>query len=383
MSHDPKLSLAELETETTPTRVEPLLNEPVVVDRTERIQSALETQTDQNKVQFLPRFEEYLGGATFDAQTGRYAEVSPERKAEIEKDLGELGELMAGADFGWWLDGAINVSLYQEDGNFIRDHKDVDMSISVDNLPALEKQLYARGSAIVYVDRDRYTETERCLEIVSADEIKERNLGKLQIVRLNADGKISSNSDQLNFIDLHVLQRGADGSVTIPYSGVTFPKEYFETNHTHVAKNGRSIHLSHPAIVAYHKVESGRDYDFSDITLMRGMLSDADVRMLENIFQKEPERILERYSPVIKNAFDQLNPEMSDAEIISVLEQTGISQDPDAAAFIKNFPRYLHTHSEMTSEDFMQALFAEIKVTEKLGKRAQSKIDKLHKALGR
>lgn len=384
MSNDPKAPLTEAEKEASSTMTELLLGKSSIVDRTERVQNALEKHIDQNKVQFLPRFEEYLGGATFDATNGQYAEVTAERKTEIEKRLGELGELMADADFGWWLDGAINISLYRQDGNFIRDHKDVDISISFDDLPVLEKQLRARGYMIVYANRDQYTETERCLEIVSADEIKQRNLGELQIARVDADGKINGEFDHLNFIDLHVLHRGADGSVTVPYSGVVFPKEYFETTgRTFVAKNGRSINLSHPVIVAYHKVESGRDYDFSDITMMRDLLSDTDVRMLESIFQKEPQRILERYSPSIKKTFEQINSEMSDAEIISALEQTGISRDPDGALFVKKFPQYLRSHGEMTSEDFMQVLFIEIKVVEKLSKRAQLKIDKLHEALGR
>ncbi len=347
----------------------------------ERVRRALEHSGQNFKTQFLKKFDDF-SGANFDETIKKYQGPTTERKIEIEKRLNDLGELMEGAEFGWWLDGAINISLLQGDGSFIRDHKDVDMSISVENLPALEKQLATRGYTIIFSDRTRYTETQRCVEVVSAVEIAERALSELQIARINPNGMINNEHDKLNFIDLHIIVSNEDGTKTIPYSGTTFPAEYFAHGRIYTTTSGRLVNLSHPALVAYHKIETGRNYDLTDITLLKEHLTAADILMLDGVFKNEPERILQRYAPTIKKGFEDLKTTMSDEEIRTTLAKTGVVRDPDAARFVDEFPKFYREHSEMNAEEFFQKLLKSAKIVDKLHMRAQEKIEKLYRALG-
>ena len=329
------------------------------------------------KIQFLPRFEEFKGGEVDDE--GKYAEPSPERKAEIERRLDQLGDIMDGASFDYHLDGAINISLIQD--RFIRDHKDVDMSVADADLGALEEQLKKKGYVIVYADRNRYTETQRCLEVVSAAEVQKRKLYELQLARVDANGKIQEDFGELNFIDLHVPHRDAEGNIFIENSGVTLPAKYFEKNKTHQTPGGHEIPVSHPVVVAYHKVESGRDYDFQDIAHLKDQLSQEDVAFLVETFEHEPERKLEQYVPMMEKIFARVNPEMTTEEVSSQLEKTGIGKDPEGKAFIAEFPGLLKADPKMNKETFVALFMDRMHVKDKLDARAKEKVERLKKAL--
>jgi len=329
------------------------------------------------KIQYLPRFEEFKGGQVDEA--GKYAEPSPERKAEIEKRLDQLGNIMDGANFDYHLDGAINVSLLQN--KFIRDHKDVDISVADEDLEALDEQLKRKGYVIVYADRDRYTDTHQCLEVVSAKEVVERKLQELQLAKVDGDGKIKDDYGELNFIDLHVPHRDKEGNITIESSGVTLPAKYFQRDQKYQTQAGHEISISNPVVVAYHKVESGRDYDFQDISHLKDYLSDEDVAFLTDVFRQEPERKIQRYTPIVKKIFSGINPSMSPEEIMGQLEKSGISKDPDGKAFIAEFPEILKANPNMDEEQFLALFMEKFRMREKLEVQAQEKIGKLHKAL--
>lgn len=329
------------------------------------------------KIQYLPRFEEFKGGKVDEA--GKYAEPSPERKAEIERRLDQLGDIMDGASFDYHLDGAINVSLLQK--KFIRDHKDVDISVADDDLQALDEQIKKKGYVIVYADRDKYTETHRCLEVVSAKEIAERKLGELQIAKVDKQGKIKDDYAELNFIDLHVPHRTDNGDIIIGGSGVSLPAKYFQRIEKYHTQGGHEIPVSHPVVIAYHKVESGRDYDFQDISHLRDYLTDEDKKFLVGIFEQEPERKVQQYLPMIKKMFASVNPGMRPDEILSQLEKSGVGKDPDGRVFIDEFPANFKGNPDMGEEEFVRLFTEKVKLKEKLETRAKEKIDKLRKAL--
>lgn len=323
------------------------------------------------KIQFLPRFEELKGGQV-DKQ-GKYTEPSLEQKVEIERRLDQLGDIMDGANFDYHLDGAINVSFLHN--KFIRYHKDVDISIVYEDLEALDKQLKMKNHVIVYANRDNFTDTHQCLEIVSAKEITQRKLDELQLAKVDSNGIIR------DFIDLHVHPKDKAGNITIENSGVVFPAKYFQKDKKYYTQGGHEIPVSHPVVVAYHKVESGRDYDFHDISYLKEYLSDEDVAFLTNVFKQEPERKLQQYLPAIKKMFAGINPGMRPDEIMDQMEKSGISKESDGKAFIAEFPDILKTDPAMNEKQFVALFMEKLKLKEKLDARAKEKLDKLYKAL--
>lgn len=342
-----------------------------------------EQKIDHLKFQYLPIFPEFQGGV-IDEQ-GKYQEPNTERAEEINNRLDELGEIMEGADFEFWLDGAINISLIQ--GKYIRDHKDVDISITQDNLPDLEKQLKAKGYVIVYANREKNTATQRCWETVGASEIISRNLKELLLVKVDESGKIQDTDDVLNFVDLHVHRQDEEENLIISYSGAVIPRHYCDRYKTHTTKSGHKIPVSHPVLVAYHKAEQGRDYDFTDIAHLRNNLSEEDRDFLVAILEAEPQYRIERYKPFLSSVFDRINIDMSEDEIKQLLMEYPVfatfkAQDANVARFIEDFPNYYKAHPHITADEFIDYLFTTTKIKEKLQQNAQDKIDKLRKAFG-
>jgi len=338
-------------------------------------------KVDDLKFQFFPKFESFTGGQA--DKEGKYSEPTAERGAEIERRLDQLGEIMAGAGFDYLLDGAINISLLKN--KFIRDHKDVDISIVDQDLMALDEQIKKKGYVIVSAARDKATDSQRCLEIVSPQEIIERNLRELQLARIDDDGKILNDSKDINFIDLHVHHRDSVGNIVINYSKVNLPAKYFQENGRYQTASGYEIPISHPVVVAYHKVESGRDYDFTDIGYLKDLLSEEDKSFLLDLFEQEPKRALEQFTLKVKEIFSDINPQMPAEEIKSQLEKSGIGKDPRGRAFIEDFLKMLVAEPEMNEARFIAIVAEKFEIKIEIEKRkvqAKNKVDKLKEALG-
>lgn len=328
----------------------------------------------RQKLQFLPAFEEsFVGGKT--NSEGKYVEPSPERRAFLEQQLDQFGALMSGAKFHYVLDGALNISLLNK--TFIRDHKDIDMSVVDADLEALDAFLRSRGYAIVFTHREKKTEKKRCLEVVSAKDIVERKLQDLSVARINDRGIIQNTHEMVNFMDLHVHHTDADENLVLSDGGAVIPKKYAKSVDVYRTINGHSIPVSHPVLVAYHKTKSGRDHDYHDISYLNAFLSDEDRRFLRDLIQREQERKLRNAIPRAKQLFTQFDRRMSAEEIIEILERAGLGKNMEERAFIKEFPVLYKNNLSMDDEKFVTLLMDRLEVK----KKAQEKLDRLERAL--
>jgi len=66
-------------------------------------------------------------------------------------------------------------------------------------------------------------------------------------------------------------------------------KNFFEPVNKELP-NGKEIHLSQPAVVAYHKLHSNRPYDLTDLQRLRPYLQAKDFAMLRLVLEGEIEK---------------------------------------------------------------------------------------------
>ena len=250
-----------------------------------------------------PHWGEFEG--TKVTESGEYQEPTEEEKAAIEQRLGRLAEVFQSADFPWQLDGAINISLY--DGKFIRNHKDLDVGVFKDDLSRLDTQLEKNGMGIYLTFEKGGKKLTRRLR---GEDFATVEPGKteLSICKVGADGRIDRDpGEPFNFVDLHVNERNQEGDVIGGPDGTTLPKEYFEPRQA-VSPAGHEINVSHPAVVAFHKLQVGREHDLKDLELLAPHLGERDFASLNGIIAGEADRSESRAREVATEMWESIAP---------------------------------------------------------------------------
>lgn len=259
------------------------VDQPSTQPNGERVPSPTETPVPPEPegsaelwVQERDAFDDFI--AHIDADDERRPPTSAER-AELDARLERLGDIFAGLDVRWTLDGALNISLLA--GDYIGVHKDVDISIEPDDLPVLEAALRERGYGLfVSLQKDPNDEkSKRIMRRIGADAARERYAMRepLLIAAIDGAGRIPEDgATPLNFIDVHVVQRDGERRA-IGVGGVMLPEAWFAPQPQ--GFHGRAINRSHPAKVAYYKVFQGRAYDGTDLRKLAeiGALTGEDV----------------------------------------------------------------------------------------------------------
>lgn len=308
-----------------------------------------------HRYQPIPLWEEFHGGEL--DEVGEYREPTPERREKIENGLERLAEVFAGADFPWTLDGAVNISLYR--GRFMRDHKDLDISVFSDDLHKLESLLKAHSYGL-FVSRGM-GEQEMLVERVRADQLEaELHVGdpNIMIITIDAEDKIARDvEDPINYSDLHVhvLEKEQQG-ILIHYTGMTLPKRFFEPIRKELP-SGKSINLSQPGIVAYHKLHANRAYDRTDLGRLRPYLREEDFRMLKDILPREKAKIEQAALRVLREIWDSIadsprNPPVISEKIFMHPEVAKHKVYPDIAEYVSSLSQFVATHPTLTFEEF-------------------------------
>lgn len=291
-------------------------------------------------------------GAEWDEDKG-YKEPTTEQKEKINIRISRLAEIMEGADFPWYLDGAINISLYK--GEYIRDHKDLDMSMFAEDFNKfdllLEKQNFGIFEKIKREDKELW---ER-IHNVERGTIKE-----YQAAQIDKRGKFIKTDDPFNYIDLHIHSRDKNGNVVINYSGSVLPKEFFEPVKKSLP-NGKEINLSQPAIVAYHKLNEGRDFDFIDLKLFRNKLDDKDFEMLHKVFNRETPESMFQAKEKLKEIWLILDSGMNKEKIKTTIakhpDMSSRIKDPKIKIFIEKISEYIFSNSNTNEDAFIKQSF--------------------------
>ncbi len=189
---------------------------------------------------------------------------TPEERRGMDADLIQLGDLFADSGIRWQLDGAINVSLLTKPaGEYIGAHKDVDVSVFLDDIGKLDAHLGRRGYGLFESRHKDPTDPDsvRVMERLGAAGITGRPEQNLLIARIDASGKLAE-GPELDFIDLHAVRPGPDGRPIGPF-GAPLPEKWYRSRR--VDFQGRELRVSDPSLVAYFKLRQGRSYDMDDI----------------------------------------------------------------------------------------------------------------------
>lgn len=301
-----------------------------------------------------PDWGEFHGSET--DEFGGYRMPTPEESESFKKRIERMAEIFEGADFQWFLDGAMNISLYR--GEQIRAHKDIDMSVFEEDLSRLDEFLSKRGFGIFANAADR-----RTMRRLTGTELVSSCEPDLSICKIGQDGRIESDrTEPFNFVDLHVNERDSEGNVSVPGGiGISLPKEYFIPIRKPF-ENGKEIFLSHPAVVAYHKLCQGRPHDFTDLKRLRKYLDEKDLGMLREIFKKEAEVTDKAVDIILVRIWDSLSKSKAlflsrDPKVVSEIlwedpDINGMSHDERVTGYADSISSYVSEHPKISYDDF-------------------------------
>lgn len=314
-----------------------------------------ETNTQENPhTEERPSWGEFTGNKT--NEFGEYREPTLEERKKFEKGINHVSEIFENADFQWYLDGAINISLYRD--KQIRDHKDLDISVFQEDLVKVNDLLTRKGFKI-FVNFEE--NGKNLMREATMEELLTMDKPSLSIRKVDLDGKIQrQTNDSFNFIDLHIQSKDARGNTIVFYNGTSLPKEFFNPIEKELS-NGKKINLSQPAIVAYHKLHSNRLYDLTDLQKLKSNLQEKDFTMLQQVLEKEnaetkqkvKEKLQEAWnllSPILKTTHDQkviseklwINPDIKERE-----------NDPKFSKYVSSISQYISESQEITFNDFL------------------------------
>jgi flagellar biosynthesis chaperone FliJ len=237
-------------------------------------------------------------GAELDKE-GKYKPPTEGEKMKHENNLVDVARIFEGAGFYWTLDGASNISLYE--GKQVRVHKDIDLSILSKDAEALNQHLKKHGFK-VFVS---YEENgEKRMRPFNATEAKEKL--ELMVCKVNDQGVVEGDYKGVNYFDLHIHHETPSGNVRIAYNNAELPKEWFEAKSMPVG-NGKAVNVSHPALVIYHKLNHGRDYDYTDSKIAARHLKSNDLERLIGLFEKEKNELSKKVDQVLDVIWKQIH----------------------------------------------------------------------------
>ncbi|MAZ56249.1 hypothetical protein CL653_00450 [bacterium] len=319
-----------------------------------------------------PTFDEFEGGEL--DERGEFKEPTPEEQEKFRDRVARMSEVLEDADFTWYLDGATNISLYGD--QMIRNHKDLDMSVFQEDLGKLEDLLNNQGFGIfVNYKEDR----KELMRKVTAQELGLLENPDVSICKVGPDGTLSSKNshEAFDFVDLHIRDIDEFGDVVVGYSGISIPKEYFEPIRKELP-NGKIISLSHPAVVAYHKLHSTRAYDVKDLQILSPLLTQEDIAMLRSSVEKEAGVLDKRTREVLKEVWGELSPVLETApdpdtiaeKLRSHPEIGKRNTDESVANYISSISQYLSENPSVTADDFISQSISILNIK----KRAEEQI---------
>ncbi len=226
---------------------------------------------------------------------------NPEDPGQIEQNrevmdarIKGLGEVMKDADFWWQLDGGMNISA--QEGEYVRVHADIDISLKSEELEKAEEYLKERGYGFfVTYKRDREGEDgSRVFRRVGAADLlredmltgeeKDRHVSDRIAAIDDPTGKIRNDAGFVS-ADLAIVERDSDGHYR-GRLGVVMPDEWMAGRR--IEFKGVEINLSHPARFMFNKIIWDRPHDRRDIEryAKAGSITLTDLTELEPVLDE-------------------------------------------------------------------------------------------------
>ena len=187
-------------------------------------------------------------------------EVSPERRAVLDRELTTVADFMADEDLEMYVAGGGGVDLF--DGKWDRDHQDLDVAI----FGSERRKFYEAAVRVGY----RVTSPDgKSLSLADIENHKTHN------AFLSPSNEKAASKFEVMFLDETEM-----GEIEL-VPGVTVPKDHYRNSAT-VEIDERVIPLTPPEINAFYKLIDGRRKDFRDVTGVLGALSERQRADLES-----------------------------------------------------------------------------------------------------
>lgn len=295
-----------------------------------------------------------------------------EEREELDKSIEKLGDLFMDADFYWQLDGALNISLYQNE--YIGVHKDIDVSFDFRELDKVEPFLNKKGFGL-FLSSGHNPKKKRVFERIDAKRLQNNSEGfQPMILAIDENGAIKYGEEDFG-IDTHIIKWN-EGGEPIGHRETTIPKEWLTPEVIYF--HGRKINCSNPALATYHKLFFTRAYDENDLKLLAqsGKLTLNDVDLIEQTFNK----IIEDIQEVIKCYIERVLPKIKIAkenkqEISDILINDELTikhkEDEETQKFCNELAKKIISAGDITAEIMYDEIFASTPISKLLPKREE------------
>jgi hypothetical protein len=259
-----------------------------------------------------------------------YVPPTQEQIQKMNENLNSLKDLLSEANFIWQIDGGVNISGYEHD--YVRDHKDIDISVPEQGIPDLIKLLENRNSKLfiripekisaefeskyklyeipgglgihqvelLNTKKEKITEQDivkdpfrekdvifECTkENISESIVLAREFGSI-IFKIDTTGfPIDSSSS----VDVHIPAQNENGDIEIR-TGVFINKDNYTFNYTEnntfgskntISDSVIQKHLSPKSVFIFHKLHESRLRDEGDLTYLFNKMDEVEKHTIKN-----------------------------------------------------------------------------------------------------
>ena len=292
---------------------------------------------------------------------------APEAIEKMDKSIEELGQIFDKSDLNWHLDGALNISLMN--GQYIGEHKDVDISVEKNELKSIQDQLLKNGYGLFL----SYTKNEtgnKIMKRVGYKDFAESEAEHMLIAAIDQNGKIRQDK-ALNFVDIHIIQRNQNGEA-LGVSGTPIPKKWTEPQQ--IKFHDEKINLSHPGKVLYYKLYQGRNYDVTDTQLLikTGKITEEDIDDIKKVYEDEFKANIERGRKIFEEVANQIKPGMNTDKIFTIIQsQPEIAKRGDMTEGLKKLAQKIEQTENKSVDNILNIAIGLFNVEEKNNQKYQ------------
>jgi len=293
---------------------------------------------------------------------------SSEAIEKMDKSLEELGQVFDGSNSNWHLDGALNISLMNNE--YIGEHKDVDISVEKDELEAIEAHLLKNGYGF-FLSQTEDKSQNKIMRRVDFKDFNDSDNEHMLIAAIDENGKIRRDKS-LNFVDVHIINRNEEGTA-LSILETPLPEKW--TQPQPMEFHGKQINLSHPGKVLYYKLHQGRDYDATDaIKLIEtGKITEEDIDDIQKVHEEEFSSSIDRGSKIFNNIAGLINSDMNTDEIFNAMQnQPEFKKRGDMDEGLKKLAEKISESDDKSSDNMLNTAIIMFGVEEKNNQERQN-----------
>ncbi|HAS00153.1 MAG: hypothetical protein US57_C0002G0046 [Candidatus Moranbacteria bacterium GW2011_GWC2_37_73] len=217
-------------------------------------------------------------------EDGTRVVLTKERKLQIITMLCELEKLFDCSGLSWIVDGGLSVSILL--GDFIGEHRDLDLAVEEFQLEKLQEWIERKGYGL-FVTLGVQSRETMFMKRVNWKEFSTADTYLFWIIAVDENGLIQKDKS-LSFINVHIIRRNELGN-PLSWGKKVLPAHWFYSEV--VEFQGSVLNVASPLKTAYYKLRSMRNYDLTDLRHMleAGLIPCADIEEIESVLNAEGE----------------------------------------------------------------------------------------------